>query len=417
MIPAGLAVSGFEKRGERNGARRLLGIGRGLLLGLGAVLMAGVSLVQAAPARAQAADQKAGIEGTWQGTLHTPPPQSKDLRTVLKITKDAGALKATFYSIDQGAGGIPVTSITFQDGDLKVGIEALDGTYDGNMSPDGKSIVGQWKQGNPLSLVLERATPETEWTIPAPPKKIPPMAADADPSFEVATVKPSKPDEPGKMFRWDGARLSTVNTTLADLIKFSYGVQDKQILNGPAWLETDKFDLAGQPDIPGSPDDHQLKVMVQKLLADRFGLKFHRDTKELSAYVLSVGKNGPKMKKPDADAGNIPGLWFRELGVLTITNATMVDFCGLMQEAVLDRPVVDHTDLAGRWNFLLKWTPDQSQFGGMGVKVPPPSDTPAADAPPPLFTAIQEQVGLRLEAGKAQVGVLEIDHVEKPSGN
>jgi len=86
-----------------------------------------------------------------------------------------------------------------------------------------------------------------------------------------------------------------------------------------------------------------------------------------------------------------------------------------MQSAVLDRPVVDHTELAGRWNFLLKWTPDQSQFGGMGMKVPPPSD--AADAPPPLFTAIQEQIGLKLEAGKAQVGVLEIDHVEKPSGN
>jgi uncharacterized protein (TIGR03435 family) len=417
MIPAGLAVSGFGRRGGRHGARRLLG------LGLGAVLMAGVSLVQAAPARAQAADQKAsdqkaGIEGTWQGTLHTPPPQSKDLRIVLKVTKsDKGALSALNYSIDQGGQPIPVSTITFQDGELKFGVEALDGTYEGKMSPDGKSIAGEWKQGTPLALVFERATPETEWTIPAPPKKIPPMAADADPSFEVATVKPSKPDEPGKMFRWDGARFSTVNTTLADLIKFAYGVQDKQILNGPAWLETDKFDLAGQPDIPGSPDDRQLKLMVQKLLADRFGLKFHKDTKELSAYVLSVSKSGQKMKKPDADAGNIPGLWFRGLGVLTVTNATMLDFCGLMQSAVLDRPVVDHTDIAGRWNFLLKWTPDQSQFGGMGVKVPPPSDTPAADAPPPLFTAIQEQVGLRLEVEKAQVGVLEIDHVERPSGN
>ena len=412
MIPAGLAVSGFGRLGGRNGARRLLGIA------LGAVLMAGVSLVQAAPARAQAADQKMSIEGSWQGTLHTPPPQSKDLRIVLKVTKsDKGALSALNYSIDQGGQPIPVSTITFQDGELKFGVEALDGTYEGKMSPDGKSIAGEWKQGTPLALVLERTTPDTAWTIPEPPKRQPPMAADADPSFEVATVKPSAPDEQGKGFRWDGARFSTVNTTLVDLIKFSYGVQEKQVLGGPAWMSTDKFDLAGKPDIPGSPDDRQLKSMVQKLLADRFGLKFHRDTKELSAYVLSVGKNGPKMKKPDADAGNLPGLFFRGLGVLTVTNATMVDFCGLMQEAVLDRPVVDHTNIAGRWNFLLKWTPDQSQFGGMGVKVPPPSDTPAADAPPPLFTAIQEQVGLRLEAEKAQVGVLEIDHVEKPSGN
>jgi len=413
MIPAGLAVSGFGRRGGRNGARRLLGIGRGLLLGLGAVLMAGVSLVQAAPARAQAADQKAGIEGTWQGTLHV---QQTDLRIVVKITKDADALKATFYSIDQKV-QLPVSSITFQDGELKLGIEVLNGTYDGKMSPDGKSIAGEWKQGTPLALVFERATPGTEWTIPEPPKKIPPMAADADPSFEVVTIKPSKPDQQGSGITLQGVRLKTVNTSLAELIKFAYNVQDKQIIGAPAWVDTDKFDIDAQPDTPGTPDKDQTAKMIQKMLTDRFGLKFHKDSKELSAYVLSVGKNGQKMKKSDVDAGNIPGLGFRQLGALTVINATMQDFCELMQSYVLDRPVVDHTELAGRWNFLLKWTPDQSQFGGMGVKVPPPSDTPTADAPPPLFTAIQEQIGLKLEAGKAQVGVLEIDHVERPSGN
>jgi uncharacterized protein (TIGR03435 family) len=82
---------------------------------------------------------------------------------------------------------------------------------------------------------------------------------------------------------------------------------------------------------------------------------------------------------------------------------------------VLDRPVVDQTAITGKWNFQLKWTADESQFGGMGVKVPPPSD--AADAPPPLFTAIQEQIGLKLDAGKAQVEVLVVDKAEKPSAN
>jgi uncharacterized protein (TIGR03435 family) len=86
-----------------------------------------------------------------------------------------------------------------------------------------------------------------------------------------------------------------------------------------------------------------------------------------------------------------------------------------MQEAVLDRPVVDQTGLTGKWDFTLNWTPDESQFGGMGIKVPPPSDK--ADAPPPLFTAIQEQLGLKLEATKAPVDVLAIDKVEKPSDN
>ncbi len=413
MIPAGQAMTSFVRRAKRNGARRVVNVGGGLLLGLGAALMVGLCLAPATPMSAQAA-QKSNIEGTWQGTLHVP---QKDLRIVLKVSKtDTGALKAVNYSIDQGGQAIPVSSITFQDGELKFAIMMIDGTYDGKISADGKSIAGEWKQGpNPLPLVFERATPETAWTIPEPPPRMAPMPADAKPTFEVATIKPSKPDEPGKAFLVRGDRFSTINTTMMDLIKFAYGVQDKQVLEGPAWMQTDKFDIAAQPDIPGTPDRDQVRSMIQKLLADRFQLKFHRDSKELSAYVLTVGKNGPKMDKSAADAGNLPGLFFRGLGALTVTNATMEDFCGLMQEAVLDRPVVDHTGLAGKWNFLLKWTPDQSQFGGMGVKVPPPSD--AADAPPPLFTAIQEQIGLKLEAGKAQVPVLEIDHVEKPSGN
>jgi uncharacterized protein (TIGR03435 family) len=163
------------------------------------------------------------------------------------------------------------------------------------------------------------------------------------------------------------------------------------------------------------PNPVQLRDMVRQALADRFQLKFHEDAKEMPAYVLSVAKGGAKMEKAPADAGALPGLFFRGLGVLTVTNATMEDFCHLMQEAVLDRPVVDHTELQGRYNFLLKWTPDESQFGGMGIKVPPPSD--AADAPPPLYTAITEQIGLKLEADKASVRVLVIDHVDHPSAN
>jgi uncharacterized protein (TIGR03435 family) len=155
--------------------------------------------------------------------------------------------------------------------------------------------------------------------------------------------------------------------------------------------------------------------MIQKLLADRFQLKFHNDKKELSAYVLTVAKGGPKMKKSEADPNGLGGRFFRGLGVLSFTNSSMPDLCDLFQAVVLDRPVVDQTNLPGKWDFLLKWTPDESQFGGMGIKVPPPSD--AADAPPPLFTAIQEQIGLKLEAGKAQVPVLVIERAEKPSAN
>jgi uncharacterized protein (TIGR03435 family) len=320
------------------------------------------------------------------------------------------------YSIDQGGQGIKTSSMSVADGTLKVAIQMLDMTYEGKLSADGKSIAGTFTQGNqPTPLVFERATPETAWTIPEAPKPIPPMPADAKPVFEVMTIKPSPPDQQGKLFTVRGGSFVTINTTLMDLIKFAYGVQDKQVENLPDWASSQKYDLDGKPDVPGMPNPDQLRDMVKQALADRFQLKFHEEKKDMSAYVLSVAKGGEKMEKAAPDSGSLPGLFFRGLGVLTVRNATMEDFCHLMQSAVLDRPVVDQTALTGRYNFLLKWTPDESQFGGLGVKVPPPSD--AADAPPPLYTAIVEQIGLKLEAGKAPVRVLVVDHVDHPSAN
>ena len=371
-------------------------------------------------AQAPAAAPNHDIVGTWQGTLHIAKndqhPQI-DLRIVVKVSKtDTGALKVLNYSIDQGGGEMVATSSSFQDGIFKFAIQAIDGSYEGKISGDGKSIAGNWTQGpEPIALLLERATPETEWTIPPPPVKLPPMAADANPSFEVATVKPSAPDEPGKLFGVRGAHFKTINTTLTDLITFAYGVQQKQVVGQPEWMDKDKWDIEAQPDVPGAPNKEQVATMVQKLLAERFQLKFHKDTKELSAYVLTVSKSGNKMTAGSADPNQLPALFFRALGALTVQNATMRDFAGLMQTAVLDRPVVDQTGLTGTWNFLLKWTPDESQFGGMGIKVPPPTDAP--DAPPPLITAIQEQIGLKLDAGKAQVPVLVIDKAEQPSAH
>jgi bla regulator protein blaR1 len=417
---SGVTGSDLKKRIVRimahQGAHRL-NLGRKLLLGLVAIFMIGVpvtvGVLHAAGRQAQAAQPETGIVGTWQGTIHTP---GGDLRTVTKITGTGpGDLKATLYSIDQGGQPIPATTVSFQDGVLKYSIQMIDGGYEGKMSADGKSINGTWKQGGgSFPLVLERATPETEWTIPAPPPKIPAMAADANPSFEVATIKPSKPGQPGKVFTVRGTHFMTINTTLMDMITMAYDVQQKQVVGGPDWMSSDKFDVDAVPDVPGTPDVDQLKTMLEKLLADRFALKFHRETKTMSAYVLTVGKNGPKLEKSE-NPGGLPGLFFRQLGVLTVVNATMANFTSLMQTAVLDRPVVDQTGLEGKWNFNLKWTPDESQFQGMGMKVPPPSD--AADAPPPLFTAIQEQIGLKLEAGKAPVPVLVLDHVEQPSAN
>jgi uncharacterized protein (TIGR03435 family) len=417
---AGVMGSDLKKRIGRIVAQQVAGkldLSRKLLLTLAALLVVAApvttGLLHAAQAQAQTAAPKTGIDGTWQGTLHAGP---QDLRIVVKLEKtEPGGLKATMYSIDQQVPPLPASSTGFEGGVLKFAIQMLDGSYEGKMSSDRQSIAGDWQQGPAsLPLVLERATPATEWAIPEPPAAIPPMAADAKPGFEFATIKPSKPDQPGKILTVRGMRMITMNTTMVDLINFSYGVQNKQLVNAPSWLESDKFDVTAQPDTPGTPNTEQLKVMIQKLLADRLQLKLHREPREMSAYVLTVAKNGPNLKKSEDQSG-LPGLMFQQLGVLAVHNATMADFTGTMQQMVLDRPVVDQTGLQGKWDFILKWTPDESQFAGLGMKVPAPSD--AADAPPPLFTAIQEQIGLKLSVEKAPVPVLVIDHIERPSGN
>jgi uncharacterized protein (TIGR03435 family) len=353
------------------------------------------------------------LTGSWQGTLTA----GRDLRTVFKITKADGALRGVFYSIDQSGQGLPVSPITLQGTAVKMTIPGLGGTYEGKLSADANTIEGNWTQPGPppTPLVLKRATAETAWVIPPPPAPTKPMAADANPVFEVATIKPSNPDAPGKGFQVRGRQFSTLNTTVSDLVTFAYGIHARQVTNIPAWFETDKFDLSAKPDGEGQPNDKQWKTMIQKLLADRFKLTFHHDKKELSVYTLVLAKGGPKLTKSEGDPNGLPALFFRGLGMLPARNATMADFAGLLQGAVLDRPVVDQTGLAGRWDFTLNWTPDESQFAGLGVRVPPPTDS--ASAPPGLFAAVQEQLGLKLDATKAPVDVLVVDRVEKPSEN
>jgi uncharacterized protein (TIGR03435 family) len=373
----------------------------------------------AATPQSAAATAKSGqsIVGDWQGTLHIP---QGDLRIVVKITEaNPGGLKAVLYSIDQGGQPIPASSASFEGGVLKYAVQMIEGSYEGKMSADGKSIAGTWKQGpNPLPLVLERATPETAWAIPAPLPKIPPMAANADPSFEVATIKPSKPGQQRKGFGFRGRQFVTMNTNLNDLIAFAYGLHAKQIVGAPDWFGTELYDVAGVPDVEGRPNLKQMGIMVQKLLTDRFQLKFHHEQKVLSVYAISVAHGGPKMQKSTAGPNDPQGFLFRGLGDLIVTNMTMANFATWMQSGVMDRPVVDQTGLTDRYDFLLKWTPDQSQFAqfrGTGVKVPATTTDP--NAPPGLYTAIQEQIGLKLEATKAPDDVIVIDHVEKPSAN
>jgi uncharacterized protein (TIGR03435 family) len=354
------------------------------------------------------------IAGKWQGALKIPNGQ---LRIVIEVSSDSNKLKANFYSIDQQSPAIPASTVSYDGSIFKMTIAALNGNYEGKMSADGKSISGTWSQaGQSMTLDLARATPETAWAIPEPPPPPKRMSANSNPSFEVATIKPSDPSRPGKVVTVRGADVIIVNNTLSDLIMLAYGLHTKQIVDAPGWVESEKYDITGRPDIKGQPSVAQIKSMIQKLLTDRFQLKFHKDTKELSVYALTVAKGGPKFAKSGSDPEGLPALFFRGPGTnLYVTNAAMGEFTGLLQSAVLERPVVDQTGLTEKYDFVLKWTPDPGQMIGLGG--PPEQPTDPGDAPPDLFAAIQQQLGLKLSSTKVSTNVIVIDRVEKPSEN
>lgn len=243
------------------------------------------------------------------------------------------------------------------------------------------------------------------------------MAADVDPSFAVATIKPNNSGDANlRGLGLNGRNFETRNSSLVDLIAFAYAVQAKQITNGPSWMESERYDITAVPEQQGIPNVGQLSTMAQKLLADRFKLAFHIEKRELPAYVLSAAKNGQKLT-PAQSTGPFPEIRFRPGAsglTLTVRDMSMARFAQLLQIMVLDRPVVNQTAIDGTFDFQVTFTPDSSQFNG---HPPGLSQMDAAAASPGLFDAVQQQLGLKLNAEKTQVDVLVVDHVEKPSPN
>lgn len=195
------------------------------------------------------------------------------------------------------------------------------------------------------------------------------------------------------------------NESVASLMQVAYSIHRRQIADAPDWLFLELYDIEGKWDIPGVPNDRQVLTMLQKLLADRFGLRFHREERELPAYAIRIAKGGPKLKAaahPEAGADE-QGNGEATEQTLTYTSASMTDFIR-NEQFYIDRPLVDQTGLTGRYDFTLHYTPDEAK-------------TADVNAPPGIFTAIQEQLGLKLQPVKAMVDVLVIDRVEKPSEN
>jgi uncharacterized protein (TIGR03435 family) len=359
------------------------------------------------------------LAGTWQATL-TPPNAPKGQRIVIKVRKDPdGTYQGTLYNADRGGPSLKFATTTMQGADVKFATPMV--TVQVKMSPDGKTLDGNFNTGgpNPQPVSFARATPDTEWPIPEPIK---PMAADAKPGFDVVTIKPSAPGSQGKGIGFDGHHFRLMHANLYDMIALGYGLHTKQIVGGPDWAGTDLFDVEGVPDVPGMPNQKQIQYLLQNLLADRMQLKFHKEQRELAVYAITVAAGGPKLTKTTAAPTDPPGFGFRGPNAQGVTvmvrNLSLADFAMWMQASVTDRPMVDQTGLTDRYDFQLKWTPDESQFAqfrGAGMTMPAPSD--AADAPPGFYTAVQEQLGLKVEATKASDEVMAIDQVDKPSAN
>jgi len=237
-------------------------------------------------------------------------------------------------------------------------------------------------------------------------------AAIAAPVIEAATIKPVKEPSPNNMRdSTEGRRLSMRYTTLRDLMMMAYEVDPRQIVEGPPWVATDEYDI--DLVVPEGVQVNQCEeAVLAELMADRFHLKFHREQRMMAVYVLEVAKGGPKLKTADATGVEKSGC--EHLGVCSFRKRTLANFARFMQFVVLDRPVVDKTGIAGTFDFTLRWTPDESQFNGMGFRVPVPESTVVL---PGLFTAIQEQLGLKLDPQRIPAEVLVIDHVERPSEN
>jgi bla regulator protein blaR1 len=219
------------------------------------------------------------------------------------------------------------------------------------------------------------------------------------------------------------------NQTLKSMITFAFDVQDFQVTGGPGWISSERYDLMAKPDTSADAGDPQINVgkltysqfntaqermraRLQPLLAERFQLAIHHETKEQTVYALVIAKSGPKLKESKGEG--------RRIGInqanLTALGAPLPILAQLLSQR-LGRPVLDQTGLKGEYDFEMSWTPGPGEIAG-------PMPPPGMDAPPPpdpngpsLFTAIQEQLGLRLESTKGPMEMIVIDRAEKASEN
>ena len=254
------------------------------------------------------------------------------------------------------------------------------------------------------------------------------FAQPAPPSFEVASIKPSPPlSAKGVVFGMidDPDRFNGSYVTLLDLMARAYGVEHSRISGGPSWLLSDRFDVIAK--LPTGTPRGQIPLMLQTLLSERFRLIVRRESRMTRVYALVPAKGGPRLKRSATESSPAPGgppmlssapLMMGSNGALGIccgkarlNRVSMGHFAALLS-AETDRPVQDETGIQGEYDVSLDWTPDivGPQPGRETVETPSPTG-------PSIYTAVQEQLGLKLEPRNAPLEYLVIEHVEKPDAN
>lgn len=242
------------------------------------------------------------------------------------------------------------------------------------------------------------------------PATLPPHAPA--PKVGAATIKPSNPDSTDRFYAVRGSRFVAQNQTVANLIEIAYELQRTQILGGPSWMQTDRFDLEAVPDQEGKYSYKDWDLMLQQILADRFHVLSHHETRELPAFTLTLAKGGPTLTPTTAGPDGKPDIEVkgREVINLTAADAGIGDFVKILKEAIVGRPIIDKTGLAGHYDFTLKFAPDRTVMSASTESAP-------QDLPPDLFTAMQQQLGLKLTPTKAPADVLIIDDADRPTQN
>jgi uncharacterized protein (TIGR03435 family) len=264
------------------------------------------------------------------------------------------------------------------------------------------------------------------------------------PAWDVSTVKPAGPDEGGASFFFTPAGIKFTNVPLWRILREVFGVEEDHLQGGPAWSKTSRFDIEAKV----APEDaarfkalklSEMRPMMVALLEERFGLKYHHETRDLPMYELVVAKGGVKMQasKPGTDSGGAPPpepgppptpgqppklgrhmFLMRGKGHIESTGTDMALLARLLSEQ-LGRTVVDKTGLAGDFEYRLDWTPDDTTAAMPKSSNPAPGDNSFAQdtGGPSLFTALEEQLGLKLESTKGPADVIVIDQLEQPTAN